>query len=838
MDDTSPQDPFRLSRIKTICVQFDTACRRGQEPTVEEYLKRVEEPDREALKRQLLAIQAKHGRRAGPSITRDAFIRRLVRSGLMPAEEVQTFFDQRGPDREPQTAQDLARAMCREGMLTAYQARCVYQGKTKGLVLDVYVVLDKIGEGGMGQVYRARHKTMGRVVAIKTLPEGAVKSDEAVGRFRREIKAIARLSHPNIVTAHDAGQAEGRHFLVMQYVEGEDLSTLVHKQGPLPVRRAIEYVLQAARGLEYAHAKGVVHRDVKPSNLLLDNEGAIRVLDLGLARLTEPLGPHDGTEPGSLTSTGQTMGTIDFMSPEQAEDPRAADERSDVYSLGCTLFFLLTGRPVYAGDFLVKLLAHREAPIPLLRAERRDVPRELDGVFQRMVAKTPDDRYGSMGDVIAELERLLSDQPGPVGKTTDHRGGRSVLGPSPEDRDGGGEKGVEQPLPVVVPVAATPRGRGQTSRKQRILMGVAAGGVAAVLLGLGLTLTLKKSHVALEGAVDEAHSERTPSAQREIAGSQHPKRESQEVALPSPGVSEAPQPAVAPFTSEEAKDHQRRWAAYLGVSVEVENSIGMKLVLIPPGEFLMGASAEEIEEVRERSKSVPDLAPESVEWFLDGISPQHRVILTRPFYMGIHEVTVGQYRRFADETGYVTEAARTGRGKWQAPGHAQNEDHPVVQITWNDVAAFLDWLSKKEGKTYRLPTDAEREYTCRAGTTTRFYFGNDEAALSDYEWWGANSGGAPHPVGEKLPNAWGLYDMLGNIREWCSDYYSVTYYQRSPLRDPTGPDSPDPDAGRVLRLGSYGDELAPELWCCMRDVAGVPRAWRGFRAVCEIGAAE
>jgi formylglycine-generating enzyme required for sulfatase activity len=228
------------------------------------------------------------------------------------------------------------------------------------------------------------------------------------------------------------------------------------------------------------------------------------------------------------------------------------------------------------------------------------------------------------------------------------------------------------------------------------------------------------------------------------------------------------------------------------------NSIGMKLKLIPAGEFLMGS-------------------PESDKDARGDEKPQHRVRITQPFYLGIHPVTRGQFRRFVEATRYQTEVEKDGKGgygrdavrdesvqdpkfSWRSVGFDQTDDHPVVNVSWNDASAFCDWLSQQEGQKYRLPTEAEWEYACRARTTTRFSFGNDETALGQYAWYSANSNSRTHPVGEKQPNAFGLYDMHGNVWEWCWDGYDRAYYKQSPAVDPPGP---GPAAHRVFRGGSW-----------------------------------
>ncbi len=331
------------------------------------------------------------------ALTLDQFVTRLQESGIIPADTLEKSLP---PHAAPKDPGELAKQLIKQNLLTKYQAQEVYQGRGKGLVIGGYTILDKIGAGGMGQVFKAQHRRMDRLVAIKMLPASFTKDASAIARFERETKAAAKLLHSNIVTAFDADQAGGVCFLVMEYVEGIDLAQRVQQQGRLSVDQAVEYILQAARGLEYAHKKGIVHRDIKPANLLLDAEGTVKILDMGLARLNDPsAAAQDG-----LTQSGQVMGTVDYMAPEQAFDTRHADARADIYSLGCSLYRLLVGENVYGGETLVqKLLNHREAPIPDLRAKRPDVPRRLDAVFQRMVAKKPEKRFQTMSEVAAAL---------------------------------------------------------------------------------------------------------------------------------------------------------------------------------------------------------------------------------------------------------------------------------------------------------------------------------------------------------------------------------------------------------------------------------------------------
>lgn len=329
-----------------------------------------------------------------------AVVKQLEDSGIISAETLEPFVP---PAAQPHDADELIAALVRDKHLTDYQAREIAAGRGDGLVVAGFTILERIGSGGMGQVYRALHRRMKRVVAIKMLPAATMGDSVVVSRFLREVEAAARLRHPNIVAADDADEARGVHFLVMEYVDGQDLSTLVKRTGTLSIDDAVNYVLQAARGLEYAHDQGVVHRDIKPANLLVDKQGTVKILDLGLASVRTG---DAAARQAELTDPGTIMGTIDYMAPEQAASTKHADARADIYSLGCTFFYLLTRRPVYDGDSVAaRLLAHREASIPSLFELRPGVPDEVEAVFRKMVAKRVGERYRSMREVIAALEK-------------------------------------------------------------------------------------------------------------------------------------------------------------------------------------------------------------------------------------------------------------------------------------------------------------------------------------------------------------------------------------------------------------------------------------------------
>ena len=351
-------------------------------------------------------------------LTVEQFTQRLTSSGVMSEDELRDWIAAVPVEKRSTDGDQLARELVREKRLTKFQAEQLYAGKGSSLTLGNYVILDKLGQGGMGMVLKARHRRMGRVVALKVMSPAAVKSPDAVKRFHREVQTAAKLTHPNIVTAFDADEAKGTHFLVMEYVEGDDLSQLVKKHGTLSVEQTIECLIQAARGLTHAHAEGVIHRDIKPANLLLDKHGIVKILDMGLARLESGLSDAAGVAGAGLTQSGTIMGTVDYMSPEQAEDTRHADARTDIYALGCSLYYLLTGHAVYGGETMMKkLLAHRDAPLPSLvadaasiRADASSVGHALNSIFHKMIAKRLADRYQSMTEVIADLERCRAGQ--------------------------------------------------------------------------------------------------------------------------------------------------------------------------------------------------------------------------------------------------------------------------------------------------------------------------------------------------------------------------------------------------------------------------------------------
>jgi formylglycine-generating enzyme required for sulfatase activity/serine/threonine protein kinase len=669
---------------------------------------------------------------------------------------------------EPQFQEAVARAKAiGERLASCKQADVASEAEQDILgQLDEYEIQKKLAESGMGSVYKAVHTKLGREVAIKLLPANSLKNQRAIARFEREMQVVGQLAHPHIVRALDARVVAGTRVLVLEYIDGDDLSRLVRRRGPLPVAEACEIVRQAAVGLQYAHQHQVIHRDVKPSNLMVDQQGQVKILDLGLA-----LSRSAEVSREQLTHVSQMMGTPEYMSPEQASDTHSVDLRTDIYGLGCTLYYLLIGRAPYSGETPYQILrAHEVSPIPSLRDERDDVPESLDRVFQKMVAKTPAERHGSMAEVIADLEDCLA-QP---------------------EMSAGAATGPEPVLAILPP-----------RRHKRLAIALLL--LTVLVLLAVLLIKFRTPSGTLKLRIDQQGAKVVvDSGQPRTARSEDPGRRSaaESTAGVTPSLSaranqgEPPPLAVAPFGPEQARQHQQVWADYLGVPIEWSNSLGMEFVLIPPGEFLMGSPPEEQTRFLEEARAVDD------RWAMVRIpteGPLHRVQIRRPFYLGKYEATQAQWEAVMGNN----------------PSSFQAADSPVENVSWHDARFFserLDALNAAEagspsiawetlGMTYTLPTEAQWEYACRAGSTTAFSCGDDQDALDQCAWYRANSGEKTQAVGQLEPNAWALRDMHGNVWEWCADWDAPNYYADAPTIDPLGAPT---GSTKIFRGGSWG----------------------------------
>jgi eukaryotic-like serine/threonine-protein kinase len=333
-----------------------------------------------------------------PPRTGDAVLELVRKSELADDDVLKVFLQQSGP--LPSSADDTATRLVLSGILTEFQARFILQGKHKGFRLGPYRLLDQIGAGGMGQVYLAEHVHLHRRVAIKVLPSRLASDKSGVQRFYREARAVAALDHPNVVRAYDVAFESNAHFLVLEYIQGRSLEeVLAEAGGRLPVSTACDYVVQAAAGLQHAHDKGISHRDIKPANLLVNPDGVVKILDMGLAKFFQntTIPSTESQEPGAV------MGTADYIAPEQAIACSAADHRADIYSLGATLYHLVTGEPPFQGTLAAKLIAHQLHEVPTAHEIREDVPEGVSDIIAKMMAKEPSQRYQTAAEVVQAL---------------------------------------------------------------------------------------------------------------------------------------------------------------------------------------------------------------------------------------------------------------------------------------------------------------------------------------------------------------------------------------------------------------------------------------------------
>ncbi len=365
--------------------------------------------------------RARYVMTAPSRVDRQTFLAYLRQSGLVSDDQLAEVASQL-PDSN--RGRVLARALVEKGLLTRFQAERLLVGRTAGFHLGQYRILDQVGRGGMGRVFKAEHLTMKRVVALKVLANELLTTERAVELFLHEVRAMGHLVHPNIVAAFDANEINGRYYLVLEFVDGPNLDQLVRKQGPLSVGLACDYVRQVAQGLTAAHALGMVHRDVKPANILVQwhglhgegSPGLVKIGDFGLARLHAPANAHPfNSKPGTiLTKENTVMGTPDYLSPEQSRNLHKTDIRSDLYSLGCTFYFLLTGKAPYTGgNALEKLIRHStERPAPIGDV-RDDVPSEVLAIVERLMAKRPEERFQTPADLAKALEPYAVSGPTP-----------------------------------------------------------------------------------------------------------------------------------------------------------------------------------------------------------------------------------------------------------------------------------------------------------------------------------------------------------------------------------------------------------------------------------------
>ncbi len=658
-----------------------------------------------------------------------------------------------------------------------------------------YEVIALLGAGGMGEVYLAEHRLARQRYVLKVIHTQLRDKAGVKERFLREIRTAVSLgSHNNIATAHPPLEIGALLVLVMEYVPGQDLDKVVQTNGPLPVGNACNYVAQVAIGLQHSFVKKMVHRDIKPSNLMLSVEAGkhtVKILDFGLAKANR----EESSTVHQLTVPGQLGGTHEYMAPEQALDAASVDIRADIYSLGCTLYFLLAGRPPFAAPSIYALaIAHASQAVTPLNELRSDVPVQLAAVVAKMIAKSPAERYQTPEEVTKALEpfgRILkqltvTSPPGrPVEAARSAPLQRSV---AVSDSDVAKPRApIPPPIMERRPAAArrTSRLHGDGEGKGRGMFTVVLGLVALVLLGVAVLVAAS----VFRGKTAEGTTNPGSGALFAAVTGKPPETAKKPETYPGSGVTRrTPDTLKNPETRKDspATDGETELAfTYVIDGVEKKGKcrvltldIGrgqkMEFVRIKADSFLMGAPAGE-KEASEDEK-------------------QHRVRITRDFYLGRTAVTQDQYEALMSKN----PSSFKGNGLL-----------PVETVSWNDAVAFCTALGKKTGRKVRLPWEAEWEYACRAGTTTPFHFGGklsgDLANCNGEHPYGTDTMGTFRreltPVGLYPANPWGLLDMHGNVYQWCGDYYGP--YKDSEESDPARTTKYDDKDLRVLRGGSW-----------------------------------
>jgi formylglycine-generating enzyme required for sulfatase activity len=695
----------------------------------------------------------------------------LRQAGLLPPDQLRQA--ERLAASLP-SAEALAAALTERGLLTAYQAGELLAGRGAGLAVGSHVLLERLGEGGMGEVFRARHTVMGREVALKRILARRLDSPGAVERFLREVRAASILSHPNVVQVHDAGSAGGCHYLTMELLRGVDLAKYLSRRGPLPVCEAVEYVRQACVGLQHAHERGLVHRDLKPANLWLTQQRQVKILDLGLALLSDV---------GTMTKAGGFFGTVDYVAPEQVEDSHNVDVRADVYSLGCALYHLLAGKtPFDEAHPSARPMLHQSKEPVSLEARRPEVPAGVAEVVRKMMAKRREDRYQTPGDAARALAAVLTACP-------DAPRREGVAASPPPARTA---ELSTLPLPAQPPPDRAPTRRRWVPLLAGLL--VAAVALPAVLCGVFAVLTSGR------------------------------------------------RPTKDDSSGATTQDSKGQGAEQKKKKKGFTNSIGMKLVRIPAARFWMGATDQERDAVwRARHEK------EQEEWY-QAEGPRHQVTIAKDFFMGIHEVTQKQYK---DVMGTNPSCfCADGDGKDSVKGMG-TDDFPVEKVSWDMARAFLRTLKElpkeqRERREYRLPTEAEWEYACRGGADVREPYSLKKPldTLSSLQanfnggWVFGDAEHGPYlkrttRVGSYEPNAFGLYDMHGNVWEWCHDRYDAGAYRQ---KDRTHPHEPKGKLNRVLRGGSwFFDGRLCRSAFRQNAFPATGNYDYGFRVVCNVG---
>ncbi len=629
--------------------------------------------------------------------------------------------------------------------------------------LERYRILKELGRGGMGMVLMGEDSRLHRMAAIKIMLPKYARDSAARERFLREARAAAKIKHDNVVRIHQVDETNGIPFIAMEFLKGAPLDQHLKDSGELPIGQTLRIGREMAEGLQAAHAEGLIHRDIKPANVWLEApKGRVKILDFGLAR--------EERDDTNLTKSGAIVGTPAYMSPEQAHG-RAIDGRSDLFSLGVVLYRLCSGKQPFTGpNTMAVLMALGTETPPPVRQLNPNVPAALDQLIQRLMAKDRDQRPGSAEEVVAALSAI--ENPGgsgipevvyvvtsptvvvddPFANIDETSFEIPATRPAPVSRDAKALRSGAR-----APDTSNDTDRSKKPNSRRLLLAGLGGVLAIAIAFIIIKITNKDGSVTELKVPDGSKVEVVDKGKTIVVVDPKSKKDPIVKVEPKKADPVNPPTFVPPtFEEREAKKQQEEWAAKLKLPVEATNKLGMKMILIPPA----GAA------------------------------------LPKAYYLGKYEVTQGEWEKVM---GYNPSIFGPKNAKVASEDTSK---FPVDNVSWYDSVEFCNKLSEQEGlkpyydlkvakrdryvgkhveeaevkilggSGYHLPTDAEWTWGCATGAKTKFHFGNNEEDLLAYAWFDKNSEGRTHAVGEKKPNAFGLFDMHGNAREWNEEMLS------------------------------------------------------------------
>lgn len=593
-----------------------------------------------------------------------------------------------------------------------------------GQSLGRYHILEQLGEGGMATVYKAYDTRLETDVAVKVIrTENLTMAtmERALKRFEREAKALARLTHPNIVKVTDYGEHEGKPYLVMEYLPG---GTLKERLGqPMPWQEAVRMLIPIAEALDFAHSQNMIHRDVKPSNILLTQRGQPMLTDFGIAKIL------DLEETQDLTGTGMGIGTPEYMAPEQWTGKTST--LSDQYALGVVLFEMVTGRKPYTADTPAAILLKQATdPLPRPSTFARDLPEKAEKLLIKVLARNPEDRYANMGEFAMALESALGGTSAPA-KPQSARSRERMLDTQTTSNQMERSTIEESPAPRMPATQKT-----TSSNTSNLLRYWPFGLIAVLVVALIFALAGNNNRGA-----NSFPTKAPVMATEALIATEVPV-----MATELPIATEAPVIATEPPIATEAPV----------VLDEINDAQGVAMLLIPAGEFTMGSDSGD-----------------------DNEKPIHQVYLNA-YYMDKYEVTNGSYRECVSEGGCYPPSEINSKTHLNYYGKSQFSNYPIVYIDWYSANRYCEWREA------RLPTEAEWEKAAR-GIDGRTYPWGEGLTCGNANYDGCVGDTVAVGSYESGKSPYGIYDMAGNVAEWVADWFSDTFYQHTPFENPLGP---------------------------------------------------